>query len=265
MVLAILFVFVDDDDELFEQSPNVVEGLNGRSIIALTDGTFYDIRVDLEHSVVEVILESILIVLDRGGWITFEVAHVVVCQLLEVIEVWNGLEQLVDYCHGDGVHHLLGISDAIPQCVDRQVLKVTVDIIQQCLLNFMESQELLDWSFDSKSHPREFFQFFWILADRSHLGDDEHYLLGKFVQALFDGCLFSMLTFKDILQLEGGLNHWQQGHWSWFWEVQVQFEFWGLVDVIICCEEGVNWAQKGCVIDGYWLKLGSVFSAGSHG
>ena len=67
MVLAILFVFVDDDDELLEQSPNVVEGLNGRSIIALTDGTFYDIRVDLEHSVVEVILESILIVLDRGG------------------------------------------------------------------------------------------------------------------------------------------------------------------------------------------------------
>ena len=45
----------------------MVEGLNGRSIIALTDGTFYDIRVDLEHSVVEVILESILIVLDRGG------------------------------------------------------------------------------------------------------------------------------------------------------------------------------------------------------
>lgn len=45
----------------------MVEGLNGRSIIALADGAFYDIRVDLEHSVVEVILESILIVFDRGG------------------------------------------------------------------------------------------------------------------------------------------------------------------------------------------------------
>jgi hypothetical protein len=157
----------------------VVEGLDGKSILPLADGTFSDFSVDPDHPVVVVVLESISFVLGRGGWIIFEVGHVVICYPFEVIEVWDCFEQLVYYCHRNAVHYLFGISDAVSQGVNRQVSEVVVNVMKQCLLNLVESQELLHRSFDGKSHPPEFLQLLFILAYRSHLGDDDHYLLSK--------------------------------------------------------------------------------------